>query len=59
VFLGMLPGLMQPLRSLPSLTGLIADVEAGWLTLGVISMMAFVCVASWKVIFGSLTMIGY
>ena len=59
VFFGLLPGLSQPLRRLPSLAGLIADAEASWLTLGVVSMMAFVCVASWKVIFGSLTMVGY
>jgi hypothetical protein len=44
---------------LPSLTDLIADAEVRWLTLGVVSMLAFVCVASWKVIFGSLTMVGY
>ena len=59
VFFGLLPGLLQPLRRLPSLADLIADAEVRWLTLGVVSMLAFVCVASWKVIFGSLTMIGY
>jgi hypothetical protein len=59
VFFGLLPGLLQPLRRLPSLADLIADVEVKWLTLGVVSMLAFVCVASWKVIFGSLTMVGY
>jgi hypothetical protein len=59
VFFGLLPGLLQPLRRLPSLADLIADAEVRWLTLSVVSMLAFVCVASWKVIFGSLTMVGY
>ncbi len=49
----------QPLRRLPTLTDLIAETEVTWLTLAVVSMVVFVCVASWKVIFGSLTMVGY
>jgi len=59
VLFGLLPGLTRPLRRLPSLDGLIAAAETTWLTSGVVSMMAFVCVTSWKVIFGSLTMVGY
>ena len=59
VFFGLLPGLFQPLRKKPSLADLIADNEVKWLTAGVVSMVVFVCVASWKVIFGSLTMVGY
>ncbi len=59
VILGLLPGLSQPLRRLPTLTDLIAETEVTWLTLAVVSMVVFVCVASWKVIFGSLTMVGY
>lgn len=59
VFFGLLPGLSQPLRSKPSLVSLIAETEVRWLALGIVSMLVFVGVASWKVIFGSLTMIGY
>ena len=59
VFFGLLPGLSQPLRKLPSLADLVADTEVKWLTAGIVSMLAFVCVASWKVIFGALTMVGY
>ena len=59
VLFGLLPGLSQPLRRFPSLTGVIAETEVTWLTLAVVSMLLFVCVASWKVIFGSLTMVGY
>ena len=59
VFFGLLPGLFQPLRKMASLADLIADTEVKWLTAGIVSMVVFVCVASWKVIFGSLTMVGY
>ena len=59
VYFGSLPGLFYPLRKVPALTDLIADAEVTWLTLGVVSILIFVCVASWPVIFGSLTMSGY
>jgi hypothetical protein len=59
VIFGLLPGLSLPLRRVPGLAGIIADSEVSWLTMGVVSMLAFVCVASWKVIFGALTMVGY
>jgi hypothetical protein len=59
VFFGLLPGLLHPLRRVPTLTDLIADAEVRWLTLSVVSILIFVCVASWPVIFGSLTMSGY
>ena len=59
VISGLLPGLASPLRGHPSLENLVADAEPGWLSWSLISMTMFVCVASWKVIFGSLTMVGY
>ena len=59
VVFGLLPGLSQPLRRYPSLADLIAETEVTWLILAIGSMVMFVCVASWKVIFGSLTMVGY
>jgi hypothetical protein len=59
VFFGLLPGLSLPLRRIPNLADLVADTEVKWLTLGVVSMLLFLSVASWKVIFGSLTMVGY
>ena len=59
VFFGLLPGLFQPLRRIPSLAPLIAEAEVRWLVLGVVSILAFVCIASWPVVFGSLTMTGY
>jgi hypothetical protein len=59
VYFGTLPGLMHPLRRLPALNDLIADAEVRWLILSSVSILIFVCIASWPVIFGSLTMLGY
>jgi hypothetical protein len=59
VVFGLLPGLSWPLRRLVSVAELIADSERKWLLTAVLSMMVFVGVASWKVIFGALTMVGY
>ena len=59
VYFGVLPGLFQPLRRIPSLSGLIAAAEPRWLTWALVSVLAFVAVASWPVLFGSLTMTGY
>jgi len=38
---------------------MIAAAEPRWLTLGVGWVLVFVGVASWSVVFGSLTMVGY
>ena len=59
VYFGSLPGLMHPLRRSEALSDLIADAEVRWLILSVVSMVIFVSVASWPVIFGSLIMSGY
>jgi len=59
VYFGSLPGLAHPLRRVPALTDLIAEAEVRWLILSSVSILIFVCVASWPVIFGSLTMSGY
>lgn len=59
VYYGLLPGLFYGLRRIPSLAGMIAAAEPRWLTLGVGWVLVFVGVASWSVVFGSLTMVGY
>jgi len=59
VFFGLLPGLFEPLTRIPSLRKPIADAEVRWLILGVVSIIAFTCISSWPVVFGSLTMSGY
>ena len=59
VFFGLLPGLTYPLRRIPTLAGPVAGAEPRWLILSVISILLFVGMASWPVVFGSLTMMGY
>jgi len=59
VYFGLLPGLFQPLRKIPSLTDRVAAAEPGWLTAGLVFMLVFVCIASWPVMFGSLIMTGH
>jgi hypothetical protein len=59
VYFGLLPGLVLPLRRIPSLTRLIAENEMKWLILGIISMSTFAVVASWMMVFGELTLSSY
>ena len=59
VFFGLLPGLTFPLRRVPTLAGLVAEAEPHWLILSVVSILFFVGMASWPIVFGSLSMVGY
>ena len=59
VYFGLLPGLFQPLRKIPSLANLVAAAERKWLILGMASVLVFTAIASWSVAFGELTLIGY
>lgn len=58
VYFGLLPGVFHPLRKIPSLTERVAAAEPRWLVAGLVFMLAFVCIASWPVMFGSLIMPG-
>lgn len=59
VSFGLLPGLLYPLRRIPSLAALVVPAESRWLILGMVSMLAFTIVASWPVLFGELSLSGY
>jgi hypothetical protein len=59
VTFGLLPGLLYPLRRIPSLAASVAAADTRWLALGLISMLAFTVVASWPVVFGELSLSGY
>jgi hypothetical protein len=59
VYFGLLPGLFASLRRVPSLAGTLAATERRWLRLSLISMLAFTAVASWPVLFGELSLVGY
>jgi hypothetical protein len=58
-FFGLLPGLAQPLRRVPSLSRTVVVAEARWLRLSLLSMLVFTGVASWPVLFGELSLVGY
>lgn len=58
-FFGLLPGLVHPLRRLPSLAGAVAAAEPRWLLVSILSMLVFTGVASWPVLFGELSLVGY
>jgi hypothetical protein len=59
VFFGMLPGFMQPLKRIGSLSDTIAQAEKKWLLLSILFIMVFVALSSWPVVFGTFTMRGY
>jgi len=56
VYFGLLPGLFAPLWRIPRLAGAVAEAEGRWLRLGMLSILVFVCVVSWPIVFGSLRM---
>jgi hypothetical protein len=47
------------LRRIPTLAAPVAEAEPRWLIVGVVSILVFMGMASWPVVFGSLTMMGY
>jgi len=59
VYFGVLPGLMYPLRKIPTLASPISAAEVKWLILGIVSMLTFTAITSWPVIFGELTLRGH
>lgn len=54
VFFGILPGIFQPLKNIPSLKEEIGQAENKWLIFSIVFMVIFVCISSWPVIFGNL-----
>ena len=59
VSFGLLPGLLFPLRRIPSMAPLVVAAEPRWLILGMVSMLTFTVVVSWPVVFGELSLVGY
>ena len=59
VLLGMLPGVFQPLKKIPSLRDKIIHSEGKWLLLSVLLILTFTVISSWPVVFGDFTMQGY
>jgi hypothetical protein len=59
VLFGMLPGVFQPLKKIPSLKDKSVLSEKKWLLLSVLLILTFTVISSWPVVFGSFTMQGY
>lgn len=58
-FLGMMTGLTEPLRRVPSLTELIEVSQKRWTLVALLSLALFSGLASWPVLFSAFTLEGY
>jgi hypothetical protein len=59
VFFGMMAGLVEPFKKLPSLRDTIVKVQKKWALLSVVLILIFTAIASWPVVFSSFTLEGY
>jgi hypothetical protein len=55
---GVLPGLFNPFRRIPSLTGVIERAEKKWLLTALAALGLFAALASWPIVFGSFSLLG-
>ncbi|GBE00974.1 hypothetical protein BMS3Bbin06_01856 [bacterium BMS3Bbin06] len=56
---GMLTGIFEPFRKIPSLNVLINRVQKKWVILSIFFIVMFAAISSWPIIFSSFTMEGY
>ncbi|BCR06564.1 hypothetical protein DESUT3_36330 [Desulfuromonas versatilis] len=56
---GLLTGLAQPLKRRASLRGEVERSERRWLWLALVCMLMFLTTASWQMLFGQFTLLGY
>jgi len=56
---GILPGIFQPLKKIPSLTQEVRRVERKWVLLAVLFTVCFLVLASWPILFGQFRLTGY
>lgn len=56
---GLLPGVFQRLRSIPTLEKPIGEAEPGWIKVALASALVFVVVASWPIVFGEFSLMRY
>jgi hypothetical protein len=59
VFFGMMAGLVEPFKKLPSLRGTIIKLQKKWAFLSVVLILLFTVIASWPIVFSSFTLEGY
>lgn len=58
-FFGMLPGLFQPLKKTATLKREIERSEPVWLWLALISLLVFIGISTWPIVFGEFSLFGY
>lgn len=56
---GLLPGLSQPLKKIPSLGREIAVLERTWLLLSFCGMLVFLAIVAWPLLFGPFILLRY
>ncbi len=59
VFFGMITGIFEPLKKIPSLNVLINKTQKRWTVLSILFIVTFAVITSWPIIFSSFTMEGY
>ena len=59
VAFGLLPGIFQPLKTLPTLEGPVTAAEPRWITVALFSALLFVVVATWPIVFGEFSLMRY
>jgi hypothetical protein len=59
VFFGMMTGLVEPFKKMPSLHGVITKLQKKWAVLSIVLIVIFTLIASWPLVFSSFTLEGY
>ncbi len=59
VLFGLLPGLLQPLKKIPSLAAEIGRLERVWIRLALLLTALFLLIVSWPIVFGQFRLVSY
>ncbi len=59
VFYGLLVGIAEPLRRIPSIQGPIAAAQPRWTLLSMLLLALFITIAAWPMVFSDFTLQGY
>jgi len=54
IFFGILPGIFQPAKKIPNLTGPLQQIEKKWLICGLASTLCFLFLVSWQIFHSNL-----
>lgn len=59
VFFGLIVGLVEPFKKIPSLHDILLHAQRKWALLSIILIIIFTLIASWPIVFSSFTLEGY